>query len=321
VIHGAHGDAACRVVPRRGYWGLPRSSLTVLSPSTDERNPWTDESRNVYEMVWRPQETLRLRAALECAPVHVHDIGPTGLSGTFTVAAPAAFNPNEITCDRDQEVCEDDIVGHSEALTLPARAFSLQTAQLPNNLTGYTAGDIFIYAPAGRVEHVPLSQLDTSLFDIRTGDLHATPSAVRDTSNEWSLTISQIDLRHWTDAPGTPKGGRVVTVTGQLAIDSNALNTRFAADPSGIGSERSRLARLMSCDRVQLVTHFRTLRALNARDTVASCSTLVDQDAASVAWVFVVSRYEIPVGVTYEVDRQPHTAFFAAQSLTTFDPR
>jgi hypothetical protein len=40
-----------------------------------------------------------------------------------------------------------------------------------------------------------------------------------------------------------------------------------------------------------------------------------------VSWLFVVERYEIPVGLNYNVGSAPHTGFFAAQSLATFDAR
>jgi hypothetical protein len=41
----------------------------------------------------------------------------------------------------------------------------------------------------------------------------------------------------------------------------------------------------------------------------------------TVVWTFSVDRYETPVGITYQLGRDHHTTFFAAQSLSTFDVR
>jgi hypothetical protein len=379
VVTGAHGGASCRVVPRRrSFWGGTSSPLTVLSPQRSERTQWADERLDAEEMVWRPQETLRIRAVLECGPIHLHDIQPSGLSGTFTVAATAPFAEHEVTCDNDHEICGDDVIGRSAPLTLPARAFSLQVVQLPNGgPVGYLAGDIFVHGDQGRVFHDSIADFEGSAFDVPTADLPVTPAPVLDRVDEWSLAIDAITMQHWTDVPTAPKGSRVVTVSGRVSVDSGAIEGRMrssvdsarvadataraavaaassalsaapddatatatlrtaesaartaasalaraqSAYDRSLGSERSRFARLLACDRVQLVTDFRLLRAVNGRDMAAHCSTLASGDVIAVSWVFVVDRYEVPVGLTYTVGRDPHTAFFAAQSLATFDPR
>lgn len=382
AIHGARGTSVCRVVPRRrSYWGRSRSPITILSPQVSERTPWSDETRSSLESVWRPQETLRIRAVLECGPIHVHDIAPTGLRGHFTLAARAPFVPHEVDCDRDHDVCDDDVVGSIDAIDVPARALSLQTMTLASGEEGYAAGDIFLYAEQGRARRVTLSDLQTSAFESQGGDLPATPPAVQDSLDEWNMNITGAVLRHWSDIPGTPKGGRVVMVTAEFTIDSGAIEGRLrgalttaqteataaataltaaeaaaaAAEPGSeadaaaraalrpaqardrsassalararstyersLSSDRSRLARLMACDRAQLVTHARTVRATNARAVGAACRTLADDDSVSVTWAFVVGRYEVPVGLTYQLGRDPRTSFFAAQSLSTFDAR
>jgi hypothetical protein len=378
VVHGTHGGAGCRVVPRRrSFWSRNTSPITVLSPTRDERNPWVDESRSSYELLWRPQETLRIRAVLECGPVHLLDTNPQTLSGSFVVAATAPFAEHEVTCDNDYEMCGDDVMGRSPELSLPARAFTLQSITLPAGPPGFLAGDIFVHAEAGRPIYDSITTFGSSAFRATSADLPPTPVPVLDRQDEWSLAINAVTLTHWSDRMDLPKGSRLVTVQAQLSIATGSIEARMrgaidqaraaeqaasqalaqaqanaAAAPDdgaaqdalrgaesamrdatsavgraqtaydrNLGSERSRLARLLACDRVQLVTHARLLRAANARDTVAACSAINTADQVSVSWLFVVDRYEIPVGLTYNVGSASHTGFFAAQSLATFDAR
>jgi hypothetical protein len=373
VVHGTHGGAGCRVVPRRrSFWSRNTSPITVLSPTRDERNPWVDESRSAYELLWRPQETLRIRAVLECGPVHLLDTNPQTLSGSFVVAATAPFAEHEVTCDNDYEICGDDVMGRSPELSLPARAFTLQSITLPAGPPGFLAGDIFVHAEAGRPLYDSITTFGSSAFRATSADLPPTPVPVLDRQDEWSLAIT-----HWSDRIDLPKGSRLVTVQAQLSIATGSIEARMrgaidqaraaeqaasqvlaqaqanaAAAPDdgamadalraaesamrdatsavgraqtaydrNLGSERSRLARLLACDRVQLVTHARLLRPANARDTVAACSAINTADQVAVSWLFVVDRYEIPVGLTYNVGSASHTGFFAAQSLATFDAR
>ena len=378
VIRGTHGAAGCRVVPRRrSFWSRNTSTITTLSPTRDERTPWVDESRSAYELVWRPQETLRIRAVLECGPVHLLDTNPQGLSGSFVVAATAPFAEHEVTCDNDYEVCGDDVMGRSPDLVLPARAFTLAAVTLPAGPPGFLAGDIFVHAEAGRPLYDSITAFGSSSFRATSADLPPTPVPVLDRLDEWSLSIDSVSLTHWTDRPDLPKGTRLVTVQARVAIASGAIEARMRGaidaargaeqtslqqlaqaqaaiaaapdDPNAqamlraaesaardatssvdraqsaydrsLGSERSRLARLLACDRVQLVTHARLLRPNNARDAATACSAIQTSDQVNVSWLFVVDRYEIPVGLTYNVGSAPHTGFFAAQSLATFDAR
>lgn len=382
AVRGAHGLATCRLVPRRrSYWGRTRNPMTILSPQVSERTPWADETRNSTESLWRPGETLRIRGVLECGPIQVHDIEPERLSGHFTLAARAPFVPHEVNCDRDQEICDDDIVGSIDAIDVPARAFGLQAATLPTGESGYAAGDIFIHAVDGRPKRETFADLETSLFESETADLPASPVLSPVTIGEWSLTLNSVTMGHWTDVEDVDKGKRLVTVTATVAIDSanigaqmalavSAAETELAAAESALrvaglamdqsepgsqamatlmatereaqarvrsassaasraqstyqrtlGSARSNLVRLLSCDRVQLVSTKGTQRADNARDAGSTCRTLSDADSVSVVWAFSVDRYETPVGITYQLGRDHHTTFFAAQSLSTFDVR
>lgn len=382
AVRGVHGEANCRLVARRrSYWGRTRNPMTILSPQVSERTPWADETRNNIEALWRPGETLRIRGVLECGPVQVHDIEPERLSGHFTLAARAPFVPHEIDCERDQDICDDDIVGSIDAIDVPARAFGLQAATLPTGEVGYAAGDIFIHAVDGRPKRETFSDLETSLFESETNELPESPAPSPVTLGEWSMNITGVTMGHWSDVEDVEKGKRLVTVAATIAIDSTnigaqmalsvqAAETELAAAESALrvarlaieqsepgsqamatlmstereaqarvrsasstaaraqstydrslGSARSSLVRLLSCDRVQLVSTKGTQRADNARDVGATCRTLSDVDSVSVVWTFAVDRYETPVGMTYQLGRDHHTTFFAAQSLSSFDAR
>jgi hypothetical protein len=86
-------------------------------------------------------------------------------------------------------------------------------------------------------------------------------------------------------------------------------------------SERARLGRLLACDRVELLTHKRNLRAVNAADVATLCRTLDSVENVSATWEFLVDRYEIPIGLALTTGTDPRVLFFAARSLVAFDPR
>jgi hypothetical protein len=209
--------------------------------------------------------------------------------------------------------------------------------------------------------------------------------------DEWSLNLTAVNVRHWSDIAGTPKGNRLVTVRATLNIDSAAIEGRLRADldsartaqeqaesavaiarsdadaaaaasaaaeedealsaaassassalssaesslrtidrsmstaqrnyDRAMSSERTRLGRLLSCDRVDLITQGRNVRAMNSRDMGTSCRVLSSEDSVQVTWIYLTRRYEIPIGITYSLNREPHANFFAAASFTHFDPR
>lgn len=228
-LQGEHGVAPCRVVPRRSYWGYTSTSFTVVSPQRSERTPWADEARDAYESLWRPQETVRIRAVLECGPVQLQDIRPQHVTGSFQVVARAPFMPHEAECVREQEVCDDDVVGTSPPMAASGHTLALATAQIPNGPTGYVAGDIFIHALEGRVEHRPLAELGHSLFSVSIGELPPTTPPLRDTVDEWSLTLGGVQMQHWVDVPDVPKGARAVTVQATLNIASASIEGRLSA--------------------------------------------------------------------------------------------
>jgi len=322
VIHGAHGESKCRTEVNR--YGEP--IVGVVSPNVDPRTAWGDESRSFNESPWRPGETIRLVVGLDCGSIHLHDIGIENMSGPVRVLARALFVQNEDPCPfPNQHVCQNDVVGTSASLDLPARSIVLQQVQLPTGQTGYSAGDLFIRSDNGRVLHENLGTYLASAFTATGSDLPAQAQFGRETADEWSMTLTGATIRPWSEVAGTPKGQRIVTVTANLALNSSAILGRLtaASDPEtaagDVEGERGRLVGLLACDAVELITQSRRVRSSNGRDMKPVCASLETQDAAQVSWTFTTDRYEIPLGISYAIDRVPHASFFANATLTTFD--
>ena len=79
------------------------------------------------------------------------------------------------------------------------------------------------------------------------------------------------------------------------------------------------MARLLSCDRLSLVTNTRSRTARNSRDARDACATLRDTGSASVVWEFEIDRYEIPVALSFRLGRDDQFVPIASQPLATFD--
>src|SRR5690606_30936167 len=87
----------------------------------------------------------------------------------------------------------------------------------------------------------------------------------------------------------------------------------------GLSSERSDMARLLSCDRLQLATNRRNVTARNSRAARDACATLRDTGAATVVWEFQIDRYEVPVALAFALGRDNQFVPIASQALSVFD--
>ena len=87
----------------------------------------------------------------------------------------------------------------------------------------------------------------------------------------------------------------------------------------GLSSERSDLARLLACDRLQLVTNRRNITARNSRPARDACSTLGTTGTATVVWEFQIDRYEVPIALGFSLGRDPQFVPIASQALSVFD--
>jgi hypothetical protein len=252
---------------------------------------------------------------LECGSENLLDIGVTGLAGTFTLAAEASFMPHNERCIREMEVCDNDVVGVSAPLRLPARALTLQRVQLPDGIEGYAAGDLLIYQEEGQPRRKSLAELGTSTFQINGSDLPSTATLPENRRDRWSMKVRNVELLPWLETQGVGKGLRQVNITAEITIG--------AGENGDVDAERTRAeaSRLLACDRVQLVSHRRSLRPANRREVTEACRALAEHDRTTVTWTYTVGRHEIPVGMSYSLGRDPQTHFFASASLTRFDPR
>lgn len=87
----------------------------------------------------------------------------------------------------------------------------------------------------------------------------------------------------------------------------------------GLSSERSDLARLLACDRLQLVTNRRNLTARNSRAARDACATLSSTGSATVVWEFQIDRYEVPIALSFSLGRDPQFVPIASQALSVID--
>ncbi|MCB9659695.1 MAG: hypothetical protein R3B40_16825 [Polyangiales bacterium] len=87
----------------------------------------------------------------------------------------------------------------------------------------------------------------------------------------------------------------------------------------GLSSERSDMARLLSCDRLKLTTNRRDVTARNSRDARDACAALRDNGSATVVWEFQIDRYEVPVALTFSLGRDAQFVPIASQALSVFD--
>lgn len=381
-LTGLHGTVKCQPETTPSSRGVSGSAIKIVSSRGGEKAQWVDESHDSIEAPWRPRETIRISTVIPCGPVQIYDLELDGLEGSFTVAARPPYASSDTDCDRAVEFCDDDVIGTSPMISLFPRVASLQLVKLDSGARAYSSGDMLIRAEEGRLVRESLAERHLSLLEIDGAALPATPQAVQEAIDEWTLGVSKVTLQHWADVPGTPKGKRIVTVSAEISFDSKALERRLRAEIDAskqvdaaaseklqkvrstyekalggeqaasqeaqsklreaeaasrvstanlskalaayertLRSERTRLGRLLACDRVELVTHKRNLRATNATEAGTLCRTLESVTAARIEWIYQLDRYEIPLGLSFTTGTEPRTVFFAARSLMTFDPR
>ena len=381
-ISGLHGTVKCQAEAPRKAAPWQEQSITVLSSTGGEKGQWIDESRDPLEKLWRPQETIRIAAVLPCGPATIHDLELDRIGGTFTVAAAPQYSTLGDACQRATEVCEVDVIGTSPEIDLPASALTLRRVKLASGSTGYLAGDLLIRSDGGRLVREGLASQDLTALSVKASEVPEQPARAVQKIDEWTLSVTKVEMHHWADLPGTPKGERVVKVTADVSIDSKALDRRLRSEIDAskqadtaareklqraqkayekalggdvtaiqeaqakmrdadsearqagaslsksltsyertLRAERSRLGRLLACDRVELITHKRNVRAVNAADASTLCRTLDSVDSVHATWEFQVDRYEVPIGLSLMTGNEPRSLFFAARSLMGFDPR
>ena len=99
----------------------------------------------------------------------------------------------------------------------------------------------------------------------------------------------------------------------------DAVSSAQRSMERGLSSERSSMARYLSCDRLTLATNEGDRRARNSRAARDACSSLGDSGQAQVVWEFEIDRYEVPVALSFQLARDDYFVPIASQQLSSFD--
>jgi hypothetical protein len=106
-------------------------------------------------------------------------------------------------------------------------------------------------------------------------------------------------------------------------FDSAKRMVKVAKDTyeTGVARERERMGRALSCERVRLVTPTREVSVTNSDSVRKNCSVLREEDEAATTLRYTISRYEVPVGVSFDLGEKAWMGWVANQVTTDFDAR
>jgi hypothetical protein len=139
------------------------------------------------------------------------------------------------------------------------------------------------------------------------------------TTREGELSAAQTAAASAAD----PKAAKAALRAAEKALAS-AQKTLAAVErdkAKGLVSERQRLSRALSCDKVVLVTSTGVRTPSNAKMVVGACAGLAASDSAAVEWMWQLDRYEVPLAVYASVGGRPLYASVATQDTIKNDPR
>jgi hypothetical protein len=186
-----------------------------------------DESRDPLEKLWRPREVVRIAAVLTCGPIHVYDLALDTIGGIVTVAAQPPFSSVGDPCDQATEVCDVDVMGSTPEIELPVSALTIRRVELASGGTAYLSGDLLVRVDGGRLVREGLAEQGLTAIGVEASDVPDDPLSVEQRVEEWSFSVKKVQMRHWADVVGTPKGKRVVTVSADVVVDAKALERRL----------------------------------------------------------------------------------------------
>ncbi len=330
TMKGTHGTVRCELDPKRSRQGRGDNHL---SHDPTSKNPWRDESKQNYEKVWRPGETIRLRVREDCGNFFVYDTDLQTISTSFKVEARSMLHPGnpDLTFplnDPDAPLVRSETM----TLSLPPSSVVLQKVQLGDEWA-HAAGDVVIQWNGNAVVRGTLGSLGHRADTLTRADL---PSALEGASasfNELSFAATSTKLVHWIDTKRISKGLRRLSVEGSLTLDSGKLKTRIKGDVDtstpqgkaavnrGVTTETARLLALIPCNRIALVTTKRAIFPTNGADAIAACAKLTLETPAAIKLQYTLGRYEVPVGLILRTRTSQQFVPIAHQALLSFDPR
>ncbi len=330
VIKGKHGTVRCELDPKRNQQGRGGNHLSYDPRS---KNEWRDESKQTYEKVWRPGETIRLRVREDCGNFFVYDTELESITTSFKVEARSMLHPGnpELTFplnDPDAPLVRSETM----SLALPPASLILQKVQIGEEWA-HAAGDVVLRWDGARMIRDSLGNLGERADTLTRSDLPAAMEPSKGGFDELQFKTTSTKLIHWTDNEQIGKGRRMLDVETQITLNTDALKTRLekgldtstpqaqTAVTRGINSETARLKALVPCNRILLVTTKRDVMPSNGAEATGACSQISGDTAASLRLRYNLGRYEVPVGLILRTRTQQQFIPIAHQSLISFDPR
>jgi hypothetical protein len=330
VMKGAHGTARCELDPKRIRRG---QGTNHLSRDPTSKAEWRDESKQTYEKVWRPGETIRLRIREDCGNFFVYDTQLELITTSFKVEARAMLSPGRPDLSFPLSGPDAPLVrSETMTLSLPPASVMLQKVQLGERWA-FAAADVVISWDGTRVVRSTLGGMGHRADTLTREDLSAElPDATAD-FNELSFKPSTTKLIHWTDGDNISKGQRRLEIEAQLSLDTAAIQRRFAegidastpqgtaAIKKGVASETNRLLALLPCNRIVLVTTKREVGPSNSGELIGACGALSADAPAALRLRYRLGRYEVPIGLVLRTRTTQKFVPIAHQALISFDAR
>lgn len=293
-FHTRAGDVGCTFTEERIGWGLNHLSFDP----TSKGGPWRDESRSQVESVWRPGEKIRMQVRADCGDIVVLDLGLDGATAEFTVSGIPVFTKRELTSS-------------PTTLNVPAQTLLLDQIGLPEGGVGFVSGDSVMWLKDGKPDYNGLAFFGLRIDQVVAKGLPRETAPLDGNVEGLSYRIRDAALTRWTADPANlAKGTSRLNVVLDLALDPNA------ASPG----DRSRISRSIRCDQLSLATNRGIVVAANARDASKACADLATAGHATAPLAYVMSRYELPIGLTFSVGGKALFATVASTKLTELDP-
>ena len=336
-IEGERGSIDCKLVFVKVNDGGERFTSFTAPPKAGPLawQSWSDESRAPFapfETPWRPKERVRFVARAEMCgdELSVHEIGVKSVHGSVSISGVKGILPSE----------QDVEQAGSVKFSFPGSALSLQVVRLADGdgRTAYAAGGWTIVDDGkGDVKRVESASLGIDLGMLKNVPEQMPPAKL--VQDELAMEFSGVALTQFGDMPGgTKKGTRDLAVAWKATVASAEIQARLdaavaaagdnvaaralaeAAAKRGSDPEHKRLAALVGCDSIVLVTSSgRVASPANPEDR-AACASLSVGDEASRTLHFAIGRYEIPIGLLVRVGT-PRFVPIASAAMLKFDAR
>ena len=330
VMKGAHGEVSCELDPKRTRRG---QGTNHLSHDPTSNNPWRDESKQTYEKVWRPGETIRLRIREDCGNFFVYDTDLQEISTSFKVEAHARLSPGNADLTFPMSSPNAPLVrSETMTLTLPPSSVVLQQVEVEGK-SAYAAGDVVITWDGNRVVRSSLGNLGLRADTLKREELPAQLQDAVGAFDELGFQATAVSLTHWTDGENISKGQRLLEVEATLGLDTAGMEKRLtksvnaeapnaqAAIAKGMATETARLLKLLPCARIALVTTKREIGPFNAGEATGACAGLSADTPAQLRLRYRLGRYEVPIGIVLRTRGAQRFVPLANQTLLGFDPR